>query len=284
MAEQTSIVPNAARQYRTPMVCAQCGCESARRTYNQKYCSGCAPSALRESNRLNEEKNRRNSGVVAIGETVSCAGCSATFVKVSGTQKDCPDCARSRRAVYEREAKRRYAAKSPPRIRAYDPDRAKRYAVKNRDKLIQKRRQFIAENRLAINAASRAYNKTEERRQWRVKWEADKRASDPKFRLNARMKANMKRGLREGKCGRSWASLAGYSLQHLYDHLERQFLPGMTWENMGKWHVDHRQPLASFKFETADDPEFKAAWCLSNLQPLWNTENWSKGGKRTLLL
>jgi hypothetical protein len=98
------------------------------------------------------------------------------------------------------------------------------------------------------------------------------------------MKQAIKRGLREGKAGRSWRDLIGYSVEALTDHLERQFLPGMSWENMGDWHIDHRQPLVSFKFGTVDDPEFKAAWALTNLQPLWNVDNWSKGGKRTLLL
>ena len=35
-------------------------------------------------------------------------------------------------------------------------------------------------------------------------------------------------------------------------YLESQFTTGMTWENKGTWHIDHRRPCASFDFT---DPE-----------------------------
>ncbi|KQS74223.1 hypothetical protein ASG25_02055 [Rhizobium sp. Leaf384] len=59
------------------------------------------------------------------------------------------------------------------------------------------------------------------------------------------------------------------------DHLERQFTDGMTWENRGLngWHIDHRLPLSSFSYTSAEDPEFQFAWSLANLQPMWGDEN-----------
>ena len=67
-------------------------------------------------------------------------------------------------------------------------------------------------------------------------------------------------------------------------HLERQFLPGMTWGNRGEWHIDHIVPLASFTFTSPDDPEFRAAWALTNLRPLWAKDNIRKSAKRTHLI
>lgn len=60
----------------------------------------------------------------------------------------------------------------------------------------------------------------------------------------------------------------------------------MSWENYGRdgWHIDHRVPLAAFKFNTPDDPDFKVAWALTNLQPMWATDNFSKGARRLLLI
>jgi hypothetical protein len=62
-------------------------------------------------------------------------------------------------------------------------------------------------------------------------------------------------------------------------HLEAQFEPWMTWDNYGfyGWHIDHIKPLASFKYSTPDDPQFKAAWSLKNLRPLGAEANWRKG-------
>ena len=90
--------------------------------------------------------------------------------------------------------------------------------------------------------------------------------------------------MRGGKGGLSWQELVPYTLADLTVHLERQFLPGMTWANIGTWHVDHIVPLKAFSFSTADDPEFRAAWALTNLRPLWAADNLKKQAARTHLL
>lgn len=85
--------------------------------------------------------------------------------------------------------------------------------------------------------------------------------------------------IRQGKAGKSWVSVVGYSREELMTHLERQFLPGMSWENYGRngWHVDHIRPVTSFVFDSVDDPQFRACWALENLQPLWEPDNIRKG-------
>lgn len=62
-------------------------------------------------------------------------------------------------------------------------------------------------------------------------------------------------------------------------HLERQFSPGMSWANYGRWHIDHDTPVARFNFDSAEHPEFKACWALTNLKPLWARDNLSKGAR-----
>ena len=62
-------------------------------------------------------------------------------------------------------------------------------------------------------------------------------------------------------------------------HLAKQFAEGMTWDNYGKWHVDHIIPKSFFKFGDTKDGGFQQCWALSNLQPLWASENCSKGAK-----
>jgi hypothetical protein len=98
------------------------------------------------------------------------------------------------------------------------------------------------------------------------------------------MKNAIRRGLRLGKGGQSWKALVGFSLEELKTHIERQFLPGMSWENMEEWHIDHILPLASFEFSETTGPGFKAAWALTNLRPLWAEDNISKKDKRLVLI
>ena len=109
-------------------------------------------------------------------------------------------------------------------------------------------------------------------------------AQNPQWVINRRMSAGVNGSLRDGKGGKSWQDLVPYTLEELMAHLERQFLPGMTWENRGKWHIDHVVPLASFNFTSPDDPEFRAAWALTNLRPLWAKDNIRKSAKRTHLI
>ena len=79
-------------------------------------------------------------------------------------------------------------------------------------------------------------------------------------------------GLKEGI---PWEKLVGYTLEQLQQHLESQFKDGMSWDNYGKkgWHIDHICPLSRLHIESIDDPTFKFAWSLKNLQPLWERDN-----------
>src|SRR3546814_17339668 len=67
-------------------------------------------------------------------------------------------------------------------------------------------------------------------------------------------------------------------------NLERQFLPGISWDNRGEWHIAHIRPLCSFEFTSPDDLQFREAWALTNLRPLWARDNLPKGGRLDSLL
>jgi hypothetical protein len=111
-----------------------------------------------------------------------------------------------------------------------------------------------------------------------------RRRSVPVNRLNHRVGQLVRSSLGAGKAGRSWPTILGYTVEDLAAHLERQFVAGMSWGNMGEWHVDHILPLASFQFADENDPEFRAAWALTNLRPLWKLDNIRKHAKRLHLI
>ena len=105
--------------------------------------------------------------------------------------------------------------------------------------------------------------------------------SSPSARLNRRMSNAIGKTLRGEKAGRRWESLVGYTLEDLFMHIESKFACGMTWDNYGRngWHIDHILPLSRFNITCAEDPDFKRAWALSNLQPMWEAENIRKSNK-----
>jgi len=99
---------------------------------------------------------------------------------------------------------------------------------------------------------------------------------DPRYALKSRVRNWMNKVLRGKKCGRRWADILGYSIDQLHAHLEQRFLPGMSWSNMGDWHIDHIKPVNTFSFSCETDVDFIACYALSNLRPLWAIDNWSR--------
>lgn len=111
----------------------------------------------------------------------------------------------------------------------------------------------------------------------------EQRRRDPAYRLRCRIAARLQAMLSD-KAGRTSEDLLGYTCAELRRHIERQFLPGMSWDNAGEWHVDHIVPVSAFNITSADDPDLRVCWALSNLRPMWAKDNISKGNKRLLLL
>ena len=109
-----------------------------------------------------------------------------------------------------------------------------------------------------------------------------KRRSTAKGKIDASIRAGIAKGIKRlSKGGKRREEILGYTILDLMAHLEKLFLPGMTWENYGEWHVDHKIPLAVFNYETPFDIDFQRAWALSNLQPLWAIDNLKKRAKLT---
>jgi len=70
-------------------------------------------------------------------------------------------------------------------------------------------------------------------------------------------------------------STTGCSIKFLKSYIEGKFKKGMTWENYGEWHVDHIRPCASFNL--SDKEQVLQCFNWRNLQPMWASENISKG-------
>lgn len=103
-----------------------------------------------------------------------------------------------------------------------------------------------------------------------------KRKKNPSKRLHDRISASVRNSLKNGKEGKSWRTLVGYSLEDLQKHIESQFNNGMSWERFHEIEIDHIIPVESFNITSPEDEHFKKCWHLSNLQPLWTSDNVKK--------
>jgi len=159
----------------------------------------------------------------------------------------------------------------------YNKDEKQQYYQDNKENILTKTNKYKKNNKEKI----RKYNRdNKEKINIQQNNYVKKRyKNDPIFRLNHNMSNNIRKSLKKhnlSKNKKSWISLTGYSVQELKEHLERLFQPGMTWENHGKWHIDHIIPISFFKYSSTKDAEFKYCWSLNNLQPLWAKDNLNK--------
>jgi hypothetical protein len=75
-----------------------------------------------------------------------------------------------------------------------------------------------------------------------------------------------------------YESYFGCSVEFLRQHIESQFIEGMTWSNHGKsskgkkvWQLDHIIPVN--KFDLSKEEDCKACWNYTNLRPSWWEDN-----------
>jgi hypothetical protein len=107
----------------------------------------------------------------------------------------------------------------------------------------------------------------------------DRYDNNPLYRLACIFRARQRvvlKGLVKG--GRTF-QLLGCSVEEAKSYIESKFQPGMTWENQGfyGWHVDHIIPLSAFDLE--DISQQAICFHYTNLQPLWQEDNFSKSDK-----
>jgi hypothetical protein len=159
----------------------------------------------------------------------------------------------------------------------------KRYYKKNKEDITEWYKEWAKENKSYLKEQHTKWreNNKDHVNKYKRDYERKRRAEDPKYRLGVRTRTAVWQLLKERgvKKTNKTFDLLDYSIEELMTHLELLFTTGMTWDNYGEWHVDHKIPMNSFQFESTDDIGFKECWKLSNLQPLWGPENLSKGTK-----
>ncbi len=105
----------------------------------------------------------------------------------------------------------------------------------------------------------------------------NKRKNDIQFRLAESLRTRLRLAIKGNHKSGSAARDLGCTIPELVSWIESQFQEGMTWENWGLWHLDHKKPLSSF--DLTDREQLLRACHWSNLQPLWASDNLSKGAK-----
>lgn len=152
--------------------------------------------------------------------------------------------------------------------RQKNKEHRKQYEIEydQRPEVIERKRNYYA-----------IYDRTPERIQKRRQRDTIRR-HQPYRKLAIQLRVRIWAALRGKTKSAKTLELLGCNIKFLWNHLEEQFQSGMTRENYGSaWHVDHIIPCAWWNLFDSDHQ--KACFHWSNLQPLWGSENCSKGSR-----
>ena len=164
-----------------------------------------------------------------------------------------------------------------PRCKVCMKASSKKWYQNNREKHNANTNKWRQNNREKHNATSRKYRKRPGYKKRFNAWRKKRNKTDPQFNLANRLRKRLWHALKGKTKSASTMTLLGCSIIHLQDYLAMRFKPEMTWENHGTWHIDHMMPCASFDLE--DPEQQRQCFHYTNLQPMWASENQSKGDK-----
>jgi hypothetical protein len=111
------------------------------------------------------------------------------------------------------------------------------------------------------------------------KYEKERKKTDPNFKLIKTLRSRLNNAIKRKNASKMTTTLelTGCTILELKKYLESKFKEGMTWQNHGEWHIDHIRPCSIF--DLTNEAEQKKCFHYTNLQPLWASENLSKGNR-----
>lgn len=192
------------------------------------------------------------------------------------------------------ESGRRYVAKNREKV----AKRKAEWIEKNRERTAEYQRMYYLENQDAIRERTRRWGKDNpgRRLEYNRRWveknpekyaECNRRKKQKRMACPVRSEIERTRSLVSRsfrKHGYQKDSKTQYILgcdwEFFRQHIERQFLKGMSWDNRSQWHIDHIIPLAT----ATSKEDVHRLNHYTNLRPLWAWDNLSKGAEVQTLI
>jgi hypothetical protein len=129
-----------------------------------------------------------------------------------------------------------------------DPDYMRKYRKEHRKELNEKNNEWKSKNKEKV----KEYRKESDLRckehiaEYQKEYHRERRHKDICYRLLHNLRIRLSTSIK--RRSETTIDFIGCSIENLISFLESKFQEGMTWDNYGKWHIDHIRPCASFNF------------------------------------
>lgn len=180
-----------------------------------------------------------------------------------GLQTACKDC---RKITYIKNKehnllkKKEYYQKN---INKMQEEGRKKYE-KNKDRVLANRKKYVQNNKEKIN-----------------KYYKNKYKNNLNFKIKCRIYSRLGKFIKLKSKTKTITGYIGLSHEMYIKYLESKWDVGMSWDNYGhgkdKWCIDHIIPLKFFDLNNHE--HLKIAVYYKNTQPMWFSNNCSKGSK-----
>jgi len=155
----------------------------------------------------------------------------------------------------------------------------KNYAEKNKDKYLAYQKEYRQSHKKESSEYFKARRNTNRKEitLYHKEWKRKQYQNNIQFRLKSCISSRIRMAIKNDIKYFKTINLIGCTVEQLKQHLESQFKIGMSWNNYGKWHIDHIRSCSSFNL--TKESEQKKCFNYTNLQPLWAEENIKKSNK-----
>jgi hypothetical protein len=103
----------------------------------------------------------------------------------------------------------------------------------------------------------------------------NKKKQNVNFRITMNLRSRVGQAIKYNAKNTSTKKILGCTIEFLKQYLQDKFTDGMSWDNYGKWHIDHIIPCNNFNM--TNEEQQQKCFHYTNLQPLWARDNLSKG-------
>ena len=182
----------------------------------------------------------------------------------------------------QKEYSKQYRSENKEHLKEYN----KQYNIYNKKKKNEKGKQYYLDNKEYIKEYKKKWNL--DNPEYKKKYYVDNKKkanihrknrilTDPLFKLSCNIRTLIYMSvIKQGYTKKSKTyEILGCSFEDFKTHLENQFTDGMTWENQGKWHMDHIYPVS----RAIDEQHLIKLNHYTNFQPLWEEDNREKYNK-----